>query len=165
MWTQFWIKRWPKLLEEAKAYCAKQDEEEAEVQRRRTAIDDGEVEMEVDPNQELLPAPCPNFLDFDAAGETADVDLGSGFIVKVNVDESSMPIRTDEFGKKPKNLPREVHNLVKTIYAAPTNSYNMPKKSWLADQHPDQFDKRGNICHDSSLRRYTVEQPGMGQDV
>lgn len=51
--------------------------------------------MGVDPDQELPPAPCPNLLGFNAAGETADVDLGSGFIVKANVDESSMPIRTD----------------------------------------------------------------------
>lgn len=41
----------------------------------------------------------------------------------------------------------------------------MPKESWLANRYPDHFDNCGNTCLDSSLRRYTVEQLGMGQDV
>lgn len=126
-------------------------------------MDDGLLDPDGD--LDLSRVTRPNNVTFDRSRETTEVDLGEGVVVKVPIDKDGQVEGADQFRNNNRFLPLKVLAIRKAIYEAPRNGLNMPKKSWLAAKFPEDFEKRGNIAHDSILRNFTIAQISLHQKI
>ncbi|KAG2163824.1 hypothetical protein VTO58DRAFT_102720 [Aureobasidium pullulans] len=157
------IRRWESLDAEDVTYWAKRNAQLKQQADKATAVDDGLLDPDGDPN--LSRFTRPNNVTYNGSGRTTEVDLGEGVVVKVPRDKDGQVEGADQFRNNNRFLPLKVLVIRKAIYEASRNGLNMPKKSWSAGNLPDDFEKRENITHDSILRNFTIAQTGLHQEI
>lgn len=126
-YTQFWIRRWEELHAEAVTHWAKRNAELKQQADKATAVDDGLLDP--DGELDLSRVAKPKNVTFNGSGETTEVDLGEGVVVKVPIDKDGKVEGADQFRNNNRFLPLKVLAIRKAIYEAPRNGLNIPKKS------------------------------------
>jgi len=126
-YTQFWIRIWERLHAEAVNYWAKRNAQLKQQADKATAVDDGLL----DPDGDLDPSRVtrPNKVAFNGSGETTEIDLGEGVVVKVPIEKDGQVEGADQFRNNNRFLPMKVLTIRKAIYVASRNGLNIPKKS------------------------------------